>query len=219
MRNKRVWACTQSRVGAGGAAAGQGAEGQSGDWPVAEGVIQVCNWSCHVIRAAGVLGLLLGNQNPWAERGFSFLKLGWFKKTPAGFTACMLGAECSCGRGQKSEVILGCAQGDPVTTLWLETPDTNISMLSPPKEGDGKFFWLLSHPIVTMEINAHWSALIPQAGQQQLAGWSAVSPPGSAQILQEGCVCRLGGRRPNSFSCRITTASRQEPGVKSSAKR
>lgn len=117
MRNKRVWACTQSRVGAGGAAAGQGAEGQPGDWPVAEGVIQVCNWSCHVIRAAWVLGLLLGNQNPWAERGFSFLKLGWFKRTSAGFTACMLGAACNCGRGQKSEVILGCAQGDPVTTL------------------------------------------------------------------------------------------------------
>lgn len=117
MRNKRVWACTQSRVGAGGAAAGQGAEGQPGDRPVAEGVIQVCNWSCPVIRAAGVLGLLLGNQNLWAEREFSFLKLGWSKRTSVGFTACMLDAACSCSRGQKSEVILGCAQGDPVTML------------------------------------------------------------------------------------------------------
>lgn len=52
-------------------------------------------------------------------------------------------------------------------------------MLSPHKEGDGKFFLLLSHPTITMEINARWSALIPQADQQQLAGPSAVggAPP------------------------------------------
>lgn len=45
MRSKRVWAGTQSRVGAGGAAAGQGAEGQPGDRPAAKGVTQVYNWS------------------------------------------------------------------------------------------------------------------------------------------------------------------------------
>lgn len=103
--------------GSEGAAAGQGAEGQLGDRPIAKGLIQVCKWSCHVIRAAGVLGLLLGNQYPWAERGFSFLKLGWSKRKSAGFTACRLGAACSSCRRQKSEVILGCAQGDPVNTL------------------------------------------------------------------------------------------------------
>lgn len=70
-----------------------------------------------MIRAAGVLGLLLGNQDSWAERGFSFLKRGWSKRKSAGFTACRVGVACSCCRGQKSEVIVGCAQSEPVTTL------------------------------------------------------------------------------------------------------
>lgn len=80
-------------VGVGSAAAGQGAEGQPGTWCVEEGVIKICKWRRHVVRAADVQLAFRGLRGD-----FSFLKPGWSKEKPAGFASCGLVAAAAAER-------------------------------------------------------------------------------------------------------------------------
>lgn len=93
----------EARVGS--AAAGQGAEGQPGAWCVEEGVIKVCTWRRHVARAADV------------QLAFRGLRGDFLSSSQAGLEetsrfCCTRTGCCSCYRAQKSEGILGYAQGD-----------------------------------------------------------------------------------------------------------